>query len=318
MELLKHHLARILAVFLYLTVMAGTWDAWWHGAIGRDTFWEPPHILLYSTVLLAIAFGIYGWITTKERVWRRLAIVLLLVPISAPFDELWHRTFGTEDISSPIIVWSPPHIILILAIIASTYFLLPILKQEKNETAKRLFGTLPFASILSLALFLMTPILPTGPWELLGFWGSAIIAAIIVGVYLLADKWLPGIGKCTHFCVFFLLISAISFGEQISPDVIISPHNHPPSWLTIVAFLLPAIFLDVTTSKSPLLRGGGVALLWSGTLYGFSSLFFMPEFRYTSQEMLIGISMSLIGGLVVGFLFSQQAKQTDNNHIISK
>src|SRR3989338_2451118 len=85
-------LGRVLAILLFVAVLAGTWDAWWHGAIGRDSFWEPPHILLYSSILLAVILGIYGYLQTKEKRWRTLALVLVLIPVSGPFDRSEEHT----------------------------------------------------------------------------------------------------------------------------------------------------------------------------------------------------------------------------------
>lgn len=87
-------LVRLIISFLFVAVIAGTWDAWWHGAIGRDSLFEPPHLLLYASTISAVLMGMYGWYTTREKVWKRVVLFLLLIPISAPFDELWHRIFG--------------------------------------------------------------------------------------------------------------------------------------------------------------------------------------------------------------------------------
>ena len=68
-------LARTIASSLFVAVAAGTWDAWWHGAIGRDSFWEPPHLLLYSGVIVAILLGVLGWHITKEKIWKSFKIL---------------------------------------------------------------------------------------------------------------------------------------------------------------------------------------------------------------------------------------------------
>ena len=46
--------------YCYLLAMAGTiiivgveWDISWHESIGRDTFWSPPHMAIYSGGILA-------------------------------------------------------------------------------------------------------------------------------------------------------------------------------------------------------------------------------------------------------------------------
>ena len=54
-------LVRFIIGALVTAVAAGTWDIWWHAAIGRDTFFEPPHLLLYAAVIAAIIAGAIGW-----------------------------------------------------------------------------------------------------------------------------------------------------------------------------------------------------------------------------------------------------------------
>jgi len=176
-------IGRIIAVALFIAIIAGTWDAWWHGAIGRETLFEPPHLLLYSSVIVAIGLGIYGWIRSREKIWKRLAIILAIVPLSAPFDEIWHRIFGVEDLSSPFIVWSPPHVALILSTMIAIILLLPVLRKDTRD-AQILFGSMLFAGIMSLLFFLFSPIGPLGPWHLLGFFGAGMMSIIIIGPLL--------------------------------------------------------------------------------------------------------------------------------------
>ena len=145
----KSRLARLITAALFSAVVGGAWDVWWHGAVGRDTFWEPAHLLLYTSIIIAISLGAYGWYKTREKVWRWLATILFIVPLSAPFDELWHRTFGVEDLTSPLVLWSPPHIALILSIVVSFIFLLPILKKDHDQQARRFFTSLALSGILS-------------------------------------------------------------------------------------------------------------------------------------------------------------------------
>lgn len=145
------HLSRTVATALFTAVAAGVWDAWWHAVLGRESFWSPPHLLLYTSILTAIGGGIYGWHLTKDKLWKRLAMALSLVLLSAPLDEWWHRTFGVETPQSLLIFWSPPHLILIGAILAAFVLILPILAKEEEVFAKRIFSGLSFAGILTFS-----------------------------------------------------------------------------------------------------------------------------------------------------------------------
>lgn len=299
-------LGRSIATALFSAVIAGTWDAWWHGALGRESFWSPPHLLLYVSVITAIVLGIYGWYRTRKKLWRRLAIFLAIVPISAPFDELWHRFFGVENVSSPLIVWSPPHLALIVAISGSLIMLLPVLRKDESRDAQRLFGSLVFASVLSLLMFLAAPVQPTGAYELLGFWGAGILAGLLVGVFLMANRWIPGIGGATITAMAYLVITATSLGERIAPGVNVPPHAHPPSWLLVFSIIVPALSIDLLSHFSGWMKGVIAALLWSVILYGVAWIFFEPQFQYGFGDGIIAIVASVIGGLFAGLVMKSK------------
>lgn len=297
-------LARLVAIAIFIAVIAGTWDTWWHGVIGRDTFWEPPHILLYSATVIAIALGLYGWRETRKAAWRNLAIILLIVPLSAPFDELWHRAFGEETITSPLIIWSPPHIALVLAIIASLLFILPLIRKDKDVIARRIFSAGIFASILSLLFFLASPLEPTGPWALFGFWGAGVGALFLVSMLLISRQWLRGFAPATLVIIFFILLAAVSSGQEESENVIVNPHDHAPSWLMVFSLIIPALFIDIQ-KKLPLWLVGAIAgTVWAGLLYTFSTVFFEPQFTYGTLAIVIAVFASLIAGALAGLVLS--------------
>ena len=118
------------------SVALGTdWDIAWHRSIGRDTFWSPPHLMIYAAaVLAALASGsqILG-ATFARRAARRPAIrssggvrVLgfrgplgafitawggITMLASAPFDDWWHNAYGLD-----VKILSPPHVVLAIGI----------------------------------------------------------------------------------------------------------------------------------------------------------------------------------------------------------
>lgn len=247
--------------------------------------------------------GMYGWQKHREAVWRRLALVLLIVPLSAPFDEVWHRTFGKELVSSPLIVWSPPHIAIIAGIAASFLFLLPVLAKDKDITAQRFFGGLCLASAMSLIFFLTTPLEPTGPYHLLGFAGAGFLAAVIVGMLIVASRWIPGVHGATLVAIFFLLVQSVSISSKSLPELGVAPHDHPPRWLFLFATLIASAFVDTTIRRLPVWLVGTLAAgIWTVLIYYFSSPFFELPFRYSTTQMWSGILAGTTGGLLIGGL----------------
>ncbi len=100
-------------------LLGGYWDVAWHIEIGRDTFWSPPHLVLYSGILLILAACAYAFAAASRlgsagrRAWPGpgpviAALGAALALASAPIDDTWHRLFGLD-----VTLWSPPHLMLI-------------------------------------------------------------------------------------------------------------------------------------------------------------------------------------------------------------
>ena len=102
-------------------IVGGTWDGAFHARYDVDSFWSPPHLLIYAGIgsTLVIGLAILTLLVIEGRKWGRNVIrtnPLLLITIFAnlgflvtgPFDELWHTIFGREELT----VWTVPHMIL--------------------------------------------------------------------------------------------------------------------------------------------------------------------------------------------------------------
>ncbi len=139
-------------VFAATSVIVGLiWDISWHMTIGRDTFWTPAHLAIYTGGAVAgLASGyevlrrsFFASARPKDGVtiWRLfngplggwLAIwgaVAMLT--SAPFDDWWHAAYGLD-----VKIISPPHALLamgFLTILAGA-LLLAVAEQARDEGA---------------------------------------------------------------------------------------------------------------------------------------------------------------------------------------
>ena len=112
-----------------------TWDIQWHLLIGRDTFWIPPHLMMYSGVtagfLVAVVVLAQDTLDTRRGARRRGLVTMLgltstrgihlaawgvaLLLLAAPIDDLWHRLFGLD-----VTLWSPPHLLGLLGSAVNT------------------------------------------------------------------------------------------------------------------------------------------------------------------------------------------------------
>ena len=120
-------------VFAATSVIVGLiWDISWHMTIGRDTFWTPAHLAIYTggaVAGLACGFEVlrrsfFSSGATPDdgvTVWRLFngplggwlciwgAVAMLT---SAPFDDWWHAAYGLD-----VKIISPPHALLALGFI---------------------------------------------------------------------------------------------------------------------------------------------------------------------------------------------------------
>ena len=135
------------AVFL----LGGYWDVSWHIIIGRDTFWSPPHLVLYAgivAILAACASAIAQAAAAARGRGPALPGPLVTLPLglrlppgtlvtlvgagmslaSAPIDDTWHRLYGLD-----VTVWSPPHIMLIAGMVIAPFGALIGLGLETND-----------------------------------------------------------------------------------------------------------------------------------------------------------------------------------------
>src|SRR5438093_2234507 len=104
-------------------VLGGYWDVAWHLAVGRETFWSPPHLVLYSGILLILATCAYAF----ARAWRAsrkvpgagpfiAAVGAALSLAAAPLDDVWHRLYGLD-----VTILSPPHVLLVAGMAIATF-----------------------------------------------------------------------------------------------------------------------------------------------------------------------------------------------------
>ncbi len=139
-------------VFAATSVMVGLiWDISWHMTIGRDSFWTPAHLAIYTggaVAGLACGFEVVrrSFLSTATpangvTVWRVFtgplggwlciwgAVAMLT---SAPFDDWWHAAYGLD-----VKIISPPHALLALGFITILGGALIMAVAEQGRDADR-------------------------------------------------------------------------------------------------------------------------------------------------------------------------------------
>lgn len=120
----------LVAIGVALQVGAANWDIIWHGVVNVESFFTPPHTVLYSGVglsLIATIAGIIFSIKQKTSLKKEpfsiyykipnplklIALGCLVEVFSGQFDNWWHASFGFDGLLSP------PHLMLISGMLLS-------------------------------------------------------------------------------------------------------------------------------------------------------------------------------------------------------
>lgn len=109
------------------------WDGAWHGSWGRDTFFIPPHNLMYGGISLTMGMALAVLVTASRRpprsdyfrlgplfaplgIWIALCGMTLMFA-AAFYDEWWHRNLG--HVAGDPVLWSPPHFLGLVGALAT-------------------------------------------------------------------------------------------------------------------------------------------------------------------------------------------------------
>lgn len=263
----------LIAVFTALGAVY--WDVTWHGTIGRDSFWIPPHLVVYAsvTVFLLAAMGGFalawqraGSLQTAlaSRTGLGFAVAALGQSIqiaAAPLDDLWHRLYGLD-----VTIWSPPHLMIITGGIAGIYGLVAALgiavpdpgvrQRWRGMPASEALALLLFGAALVLALVALNEMeFHLDQRDVLGY---PLLAGTLAAVPLMAAARVlnrPGAATAVAlvYMVFRGLVLLIFWAMGVTDE-----HMTPP-----VFTLAPALAIDLALWRT---KGRGVliAVLLSG------------------------------------------------------
>ncbi len=119
----------LIALGVALQVGAANWDIIWHGVVNVESFFTPPHTVLYSGVGLSLITTVVGLIVSIRQktslrcpfsIYRSIPNPLKLIALgclvevfSGQFDNWWHTNFGFDGLLSP------PHLMLISGMLIS-------------------------------------------------------------------------------------------------------------------------------------------------------------------------------------------------------
>ena len=293
----------LMSVGMALQIGGGKWDVTWHILQRPETFFTPPHAVLYAGIALTVSAagaGLYLKVRSKQTKGNLLSlsdpIIFAVVGsimqiIAGASDFSWHSTFGFDGLLSP------PHALLVSGMVvnslAASKGLTTMLNQVKSSPT-RIIAILALA--LSLAVLWMCSValldLYTYPWsngEHFNFNPdpqvaalSATIAYPLTGPFiaLLALKVLP---IKYPFTLVTGVYVAIIFLANILPDENLQGSMPYYALNVLVAFLIDHIYKATRFIHN----SSKAKIIVIGSLFGpfFISMYF-PGIMAVYQEPL--------------------------------
>jgi len=296
----------LISISALLAISGIWWDGWWHVTMGRDSMWIAPHLLQYINVIILVASSFYLYLKTKEKLYRNMLIALGIFVLMAPSDEIWHHLFGYEDLTTPLAIWSPPHLIAILANLITILLLLFYLIEKHKPTNSLSFLRIVLLSsaCLSMINFIIIPLQPFGWHFVLGSWGVIITISVSMLYILIIASKLPNTG-----IVLFMTLSLLVFigfkGTTPAPNIILPNHAIPPLWLNFMALVPVSFIFDFIDIRkyNPIILGGLGGFLVYFIYWIFWNFIELPKNFFDQSEAFILVIMATVGGMVAGAIF---------------
>jgi hypothetical protein len=269
-----------ISIGVALQISGSNWDIIWHGIGNVESFFTPPHSVIYSGVALAIGsiiLAIFLFTVLEQKKGSRsisplyflrlstipfslkLAVIGSLLQLTAgPFDFWWHNQFGFDGLLSP------PH-----SVLASGMLMVALGALIGIYTLKRDNNTLFFSKVclaIAFAVFLMVAVgmvlmftLPFSKGQYFDFNPDplAAVAAASIVIPFLIGLCLFSATRVTSMPFIFTSITAIIMIIQ-STTTIISNSYFVGIFPFYLLNIFPAMLADIILQYR---RGEGITLI---------------------------------------------------------
>ena len=288
---------------ILLVTVGGSWDITNHLLSKPESFFSPPHALMYSGVaisLTGVVLSFVGWKNLqkfKDSYFLSLKIQLIgigLLTGAGPLDFIWHSYFGLDGLLSP------PHFTLITGMfLCSVGGMIGISRYLKFNNSQSIAKYLLILAVipvwLSASGIISSLSLPFSSTDFFEFNPEPTIAFIIASLAypFLISLSLTLIFRLSNYQfgilsilggLFLLIYSSTAIIPNFAMFDTIQFYS-----LNLIPFIIADIFLKLNRSKFSLFFAGGLV----------GSVFYMvyyPYVMYTYNEILLGklVSPSLI------------------------
>ena len=276
----------LVSLGMLLAAAGGSWDITNHLLNKPETFFAPPHAVLYSGAASAVVGTVLVFSASKKSsaagkmIWPvKLVIAGVVMLISAaPVDFGWHSAFGLDGL------FSPPHFVLVSGMIAGSAGALAGFAQS----TKRLPSVLIVIAILPIWLgasgmidmfslpFSETEYFNFNPHPTIGVTVATLAFPFLISACLIGSSALAGkqFGVLSMTGAAFIIIGVLT---SIIPNSALTP-TIPFYVLSIIPIVAADALLAFSKSRFSLYAAGTIVSLAFFMLY-------YPLITYTYNEV---------------------------------
>ncbi len=311
METKKHIHALHVAILAGAVASFGvSFDGWWHLAKGRDSFFILPHLFVQGSLFIMLAQSFFAWRRLRMLSWRRIFFALLIVPLTIPFDEAWHRWRGKETVASVLIIWSPPHFFFFAAAITALTLLVHEIKKEQDLAGREIFGALLLASLLNVLLIFFAPFFPFSPYAVVGFAGAGIAAFLSIAVYLYAERFFGPVIPALLAALFTLTFQGALFDAGVvAGSRAAGSYPHLPNWLLAISTISMVGIVSSGIAKKSTTRGFLAGAAGGLFLYALPLQFAVFPVSYGMADAVLAIIGTAAGGTLAAMVVNRMANK---------
>jgi hypothetical protein len=304
---------RLAAVATLVTLVGLYFDGWWHGTFGRHSFWILPHRVIYGGVGLTAGVLLLRWFLDRQagrafaRGYRVLGVAVGLTVLAAPFDDLWHRTFGVEPPTSVLSFWSPPHLTGLLSAIVGGLGVLSTMAQEDGSRRFPWAMIVQTVGIIGFATFALIPFEPTSLYQVGGVAGPVPIVLVLVGLRVMAVAVVHRPGTATGIAL--ILTPLVEFLSRAPrPDTRFVPPFLFGGILALAAFGAAAVLDRLFLRRPQGARDGNTLGRWGVAYTTVFTLLFYPAANavlrsgWSAPEIAVMIAVAILSGYGAGWV----------------
>ncbi|MGI0019332.1 MAG: hypothetical protein ACREAY_02555 [Nitrososphaera sp.] len=274
----------LVSIGILMAISGATWDVTYHLLNKPETFFSPPHAILYAGVATALAGAITAVLASRSLrkiEWPAKMVIggIVLLIAAGPGDFVWHSAFGLDGLLSP------PHSVLLAGMLASSIGAAAGIVRNRLPVALLVLGMLPVWLAAAGAVHMFS--LPFSESAFFNFnpepRAGAVVATIgfpfVTAAVLVAAKTVAG---SRRFGVMSALAGAFVVTGMLTSIV---PNEALASTIPLyVGVLVPLVAADYIMSRwmSP------KAVIAAGAMAGLSFLMlYYPLITHTYNETIL-------------------------------